>query len=118
MLYRDPNTTNVPEDGHGAILGTWSGFPAAGGIRIRLVGVYEWLPKQANGLVISQASQMHSSISPAEIREKLDSSDESWWYDAGQKAANFGLGIAAVVGTQVVARNVRRYQQIGAPAAR
>jgi hypothetical protein len=91
-LFRANNpvttTGTIPEDGHSSLLCSWAGIPVSTGVRIRLVGVFEWRPKIL-GLVLSSNTADSGGGSVQFVRTVLDHIDPNWWYHARQAAARF-----------------------------
>jgi hypothetical protein len=92
-LFRNPNSTTDPEDGHSALTIAVNGLPTATGARVRVVSVVEWKPRPANGLILS--GQVHGSGSAGvqAAREFLDRTDPNWWHHAGAAMASFVRGV-------------------------
>lgn len=90
-LFRNPSSTNAPEDGHASILFSWEGIPVSTGIRVRLVAVYEWRA-YPTGLVLNSNTSLGDPGSIQEVRRALDKSDANWWNRTGQAAYNFLSG--------------------------
>lgn len=58
---------------------SFSGFPNLTGVRIRLVGVYEWLPQPADGMVTPLRDTNTSNNSFTDVLNYVDSTG-SWMY--------------------------------------
>lgn len=101
-LFRNPLSPQEPEAGHTSLLVTWGGLPAATGVRLRVVAVYEWNPK-AVGLTINSNTSQTGAGGMQDARQLLDKSNAAWWYHTGQAAMNFASG--AVVAYASMRRN-------------
>jgi len=71
--------------GTNAILFTWTGLPAATGMRIRSVAAYEYEPNAGNGLCASVETPS-SRNNPNDVLRYLDNASPGWWQRAGAVA--------------------------------
>jgi hypothetical protein len=91
-LFRDPTSTGRPEDGHASILITWAGVQAGAPIRVRAVGVYEWLPR-TTGITLNSNTSTAPDGNIQTVRRELDRTNANWWVGMGHAAYNFASGV-------------------------
>jgi len=98
-LYNDPTNVNAFTDAQGrnSIMCTWAGLPAATGVRIRLVVVYEYQVAGFSGSVVNLTTNANSA-SKSSVNEILGALDKAgrWAYSIatspfGQAAYDFGV---------------------------
>lgn len=91
-MWRSPLSATVPEDGHGALLVTFSGIPVSTGVRVRIVTVIEWQPF-LDGLTVSNTTSTEGAGSQAHVRNVLDRTNTRWWYDTGLSGGQLLSGL-------------------------
>jgi hypothetical protein len=76
---------------------TASGYPVTTGIRVRVVTVYEWIPKQTSGFKLG-ASNVETGVTLGGVLSALDSAGQ-WMYHSGHAAGRAMSSLAAGVGS-------------------
>lgn len=92
------NQTAITQTGDcNALVLTCAGLPAGVGARVRFVAVYEWTPKQAQGLV-STVEAPRSSNSLNDVLRVLHGNGPNWFINAYQKAAPYLRATGSIIG--------------------
>lgn len=101
--YVDPNETGVGgngEDDFPALFWTAAGLPADVGLRVRLVVVYEWLPKSTMGVISAPGDTVTRSRNTLNNVLNALRSAGDWAYEGftGLGHAASSMGAAAIAG--------------------
>lgn len=78
---------------------TASGYPVTTGIRIRVVVVYEWIPKQSTGFKLG-SNNAETGVTLGSVLHALDRTGQ-WMYHSGHVAARAMSSAAAGVGSMM-----------------
>lgn len=90
-------TSNAPDlEDRNLLLMSASGFPVSTGIRIRLVVVYEWSPRIAQGIVAT-VEPSRSSFSVNDVVRALHLRDPHWYVNAYKKTVSAAKTVGSVI---------------------
>lgn len=107
LLYENLEGNIASQSGHNALIVTWAGIPVSTGVRLRLVAVYEWLPRTVNGFVTTADAGTGGSASHITANDVLTGMRRSmgeWRFprvspNVASAAAQFAnMAISGVVG--------------------
>lgn len=92
--WSDPSVVDSTQAQNGCLGVSFSNIPVSTGIRMRLVAVYEYIPKYAQGQAVPITSRSTSGNTERQVINHLDKTDPMWWHNVGTNAGNLGAGIA------------------------
>lgn len=97
--FKTPNVTSHTDIAqHSCLTATWSGIPASTGMRIRVVAVYEWVPKASNGLMNSNESRARTPCTLDQVLNYLDQAG-NWVYGSMKYTAAAYKAYQTLLGT-------------------
>jgi len=100
QAYKTPDAVSHSDTSrHSCLTATWSGIPAGVGMRIRMVAVYEWVPRAANGLMNSNESRARTPYTLDQVLNYLDMSG-NWVYGSMRYASMAYKAYQTLLGSQ------------------
>lgn len=87
--WTDPNTSTADGDlqKKGAIFAAISNLPVGTGVRVRLICVYEWQPKAAQGMASNADDRARSRNTLTDVINVLDKDGPDWAFTVGRTAS-------------------------------
>jgi len=86
--WTDPATSTADGDlqKKGAIFAAFSNLPVNTGLRVRLICVYEWQPRAAQGMASNDDDRARSKNTLTDVINALDKNGPDWAFQFGRTA--------------------------------